>query len=63
MCQGVHALLAFGPSTFEAAPSVSTAQGVLKALFPIAAYLVLAPALYLVFSPRAATTCARWCSS
>ena len=49
MCQGVHALLAFGPSTFEAAPSVSTAQGVLKALFPIAAYLVLAPALYLVF--------------
>ena len=49
MSQGVHALFAFGPGTFELPPSATPTQGVLKALFPIAAYLVLAPALYLVF--------------
>lgn len=41
-------LFARGPSTFGA-PALSPTQALLKALFPIAAYLALAPVLWLFF--------------
>lgn len=47
MLGGLH-LFAYGPSAFGA-PAISPAQAVLKAFFPIAAYLALAPVLWVFF--------------